>query len=580
MSDIRNNSIKSCPDVLKDAESELESRAFVRIDAGNKFSGVLNCDQYGIMPVEVRLPEEFPNVLPEVFIERKNLKKSIPHLGKTGKLCLVPNTGILIDTSKPESIIVESLERARRIIISGLSGTSKEEFLEEFLAYWDANESLDSICRADSQTRTVSLAGFIKDGEPFNLLADNFESAQKWASKLELKVAERHEALFLRFNEAFYPPDFDKPLLNSEVLGLIKSKCSPATLRTFNSWLWRKKLPAFLILSLPLKQDQGRILIAVKFEHSEGKAKEQAQKGFRPGFVPAFKEIHAGGKSAVTKLSINRLDSEYLLMRGGATENLLAKSVSLIGCGAIGSHLAVKLAALGIGRIRLIDNEVLKAENIHRHALGVKDIGVNKAVGLAATLDKHYPHLQFEVKESRIQDVLKKEPKFVIESDLVLIALGDETLELYLNDLLPRSVKRLHTWVEPLGIGGHALFTGIESTGCYRCLFETDPSCGIFNQSAFAAPGQNFQKSFSGCAGVFTPFSALDADKAANESATLAARILLGKENKNMLVSWRGYQEDFLSAGFNLSTRGKMFAAGDRQTELGFKNPICSYCSI
>jgi hypothetical protein len=111
-------------------------------------------------------------------------------------------------------------------------------------------------------------------------------------------------------------------------------------------------------------------------------------------------------------------------------------------------------------------------------------------------------------------------------------------------------------------------------------LFETDPSCGIFNQSAFAAPGQNFQKSFSGCAGVFTPFSALDADKAANESATLAARILLGKENKNMLVSWRGYQEDFLSAGFSLSIRGKMFAAGERQTEFGFKNPGCSYCSI
>jgi molybdopterin/thiamine biosynthesis adenylyltransferase len=580
MSDNRNDLIKVKSDAVKSAESELENRGFIKSNAGNEFNGTLNCNEYGSFPVRVILPENFPNALPEIFTERKALRKRIPHLEGIGRLCLIPNTGILIDASKPESIIIEALERARRLIVRGLSGENKEEFLEEFLAYWNADETLESICDANGQTRLVSLVGFIKDGKPFNLVADNLEAAQNWALKLGLKPAQRYEALFLRFNEAFYPPDFDKPVLNSEILGLIKSLCTPASLLTLNTWLWKKKLPAFLILSLPLKQNQERILIGVRFEHSEGKAKEQAQKGFRPGFTPAFREIHADRKSPVTKLSIDRLDSEYLLTRGGSTRNLLAKTVTLIGCGAIGSHLAMKLAALGVGRLRLIDNEILKAENIHRHTLGVQDIGISKVIGLAAILNRQYPHLLFEFRESRIQDLLKNEPEFVKESDLVLIALGDETLELYLNDLLPRSVKRLHTWVEPLSIGGHALVAGLATTGCYRCLFQTDPTYGIFNQAAFAALGQNFQKSFSGCAGVFTPFSAVDADKAANEAATLAARILVGKEDKNMLVSWRGYEEDFLSAGFNLSSRGKMFSAGERQIEFGFKNLTCSYCRV
>lgn len=579
MSDRKNDLVEAQSDALKNAVSELESRGFVRSDEGEEFNGVLDCDEYGSFPAKVSLPEDFPNVLPVVITERKALGRRIPHLEKTGKLCLVPNTGILIDASKPRSIIGEVLERARALLVKGLSGDNKEDFLEEFLAYWDADEKLESICDANGQTRIVSLTAFVKGGKPFNLLADNFEAAQTWASKLELKIAQRYEALFVRFNKAFYPPDFDKSVLNSEILELIKSLCSAATQRTLNTWLWRKKLPAFLILSLPLKQNQGTILIGVRFEQSEGKAKEQAQKGFRPGLAPAFREIHAARKSAVTKISVNRLDASYLLTRGGTTENLLAKSVTLIGCGAIGSHLSVKLAALGIGRIRLVDDDTLEAENVHRHALGVEYIGVNKAVGLVSMLNKQYPHLQIESRENRIQDLLKKEPAFVTESDLVLIALGDETLELYLNDLFLPSLKRLHVWVEPLGIGGHALAMGLKSAGCYRCLFETDPAYGIFNQAAFAAPGQNFQKSFSGCAGVFTPFSAVDADKAANEAATLAARILLNKEENNILLSWRGYEEDFLSSGFNLSNRGKMFIAGERRTENAFRNSACPYCS-
>lgn len=563
-----------------DAAGELAQQQFVRDELDGSFVGELDCDEYGSFRVKINLPESFPDVLPDVFIERKTLKKRIPHLEKSGKLCLAPNTGVLIDALNPRGIIRDALERARRLVIDGLSGDNKEDFLEEFNAYWDADEKLESICDANGQTRIVSLTGFIKDGKPFNLVADNFESAERWAAKLNLKLAQRYDALFLKFNAPFYPPDFEKAVLNSELLGLIKSLCSPASVRSLNTWLWRKKLPAFLVLSLPLKQEQGRTLIGVRLEHSEGKAKEQAQKGFRPGFVPAFREINADRKSAVTKLSMARFDPDYLLTRGGATGNLLNKKVAVVGCGAIGSHLVMKLAALGVGHLRLIDHDTLGSENIHRHALGTSEVGVTKVAGLTATINKQYPHLQTEFREDSVQNLLKNDAEFITETDLVLIALGDETLELYLNDVLSQSVKRLHVWVEPVGIGGHALIAGIEPQGCYRCLFETDAEIGIFNQSAFAAPGQKFQTSFSGCAGVFTPFSALDADKAANEAATLAARILLGKQINNALLSWRGCEEDFLRANFKLSNRGTMFTAGEQRIEVSFKNSGCSYCGV
>jgi hypothetical protein len=88
------------------------------------------------------------------------------------------------------------------------------------------------------------------------------------------------------------------------------------------------------------------------------------------------------------------------------------------------------------------------------------------------------------------------------------------------------------------------------------------------------------QLSYSGCAGVFTSFSAVDADKAANEAATIAARVLLHKEETNLLISWRGYDDDFVNAGHKISSRGKMFSENERRIETNFVNPICPTCRI
>jgi hypothetical protein len=193
------------------------------------------------------------------------------------------------------------------------------------------------------------------------------------------------------------------------------------------------------------------------------------------------------------------------------------------------------------------------------------------ALAVALFLNRHFPHICNEDKAEDIRTILDKDPDFVTDTDLVIVALGDETLELYLNDLLGEHMPRIHTWVEPLGIGGHVLATGLSSKrGCFRCLFDTDDVLGIHNQAAFAAPGQNFQPSFAGCAGTFTPFAALDAERSANEAARLASRILLKRETSNLLISWRGDNDDFCGAGFQLSARGKMLKPGDRKIETSF----------
>lgn len=566
-----------------EAEDELKDRGCI-LNADGLWELDFDLDTYGDVPAKLALPKKFPDELPEIFIERAGLGRRIPHVERNGKVCLAPEAGILLDATAPRQLIRDALNRARKILIDGLSGKNADDLLEEFSAYWRSGVSVSiiSICDPSGQSRPVQLFELIVPGETkriTTLAADHSAQAEEWIARVGWKISRRETAFFVGIEAAFEPPDFDEAISTSEILELILQSAFPGSSELLRGWLKSRTLPAYLLFSLPLAKHQGSVIIAAKLEGAVGDAKQRAQKGFRPGHVPASIEARFTKKSPVSRVEVRRLDADYLLPRGGASKELFARTVVVVGCGAIGSHVAKDLASLGIGRIRLIDPEALAAENIHRHVLGVTFLDQKKVGGMRALLNRHYPHICIEDRAEDIRTVLDKDAAFVLESDLIIIALGDETLELYLNDFFSQQMRRIHAWVEPLGVGGHVLVTGLgNNRGCFRCLFDSDEVLGIHNQSAFAAAGQQFQPAFAGCAGTFTPFSGVDAERTANETVRLASRVLLNRQTSNALISWRGDDDSFLSAGFQLSARGKMLKPGDLKIETSFPRVDCLSC--
>src|SRR5438128_11506792 len=61
-------------------------------------------------------------------------------------------------------------------------------------------------------------------------------------------------------------------------------------------------------------------------------------------------------------------------------------SVLCIGAGGIVSQIAPTLARKGIGRIKLLDDDLVEASNLNRQRFYEADIGKNKAVALVANL--------------------------------------------------------------------------------------------------------------------------------------------------------------------------------------------------
>jgi hypothetical protein len=580
--------VKTSPEVLRgqarsEAEKELNERGGI-VSADGVWEIILDLGTHGQMSGKAVLPADFPDELPEISIDRAKLVRRIPHVERSGKICLAPSTGVLLDATAPRQLVRDSLKRAESVLVDGLSGSNKDDLLEEFSAYWNAEicGSISSICEASAESRIVELVDLVHSDESKRLMtlaADEFEEAKTWASRAGWRIRKRDKAFFMQIESAFEPPDFEESISTNELLEIILQSTVSDSSDLMKRWLWTKSLPAYVLMSIPLLEAQGYVVIAARLEAAMGESKQRAQRGFRPGHLPAAIETRFTRKTPVSRIEVRRLDSDYLLPRGGGSKDLLSRTVALVGCGAIGSNVAKNLASLGIGTIRLIDPDTLMPENIHRHALGASFIDKNKAEGMRLFLNRHYPHIRVEDRPEKVQTILHKEPGFITDADLVIIALGDETLELHLNDVFGDRMPRVHAWVEPLGIGGHLLATGLsDGTGCFRCLFDIDEFLGIHNQSAFAAPGQKFQPSFSGCAGTFTPFAGIDADRAANEAASLTSRILLRRERENLLVSWRGQDDDFFAAGFKLSERGKMVRVGEKRIETRFARKDCISC--
>ena len=86
-----------------------------------------------------------------------------------------------------------------------------------------------------------------------------------------------------------------------------------------------------------------------------------------------------------------------------AQQRLLGSRVLLIGAGGLGSPAAMYLAAAGVGRLGIVDFDVVDASNLQRQILhGTKDVGRAKLDSARARLHDINPHVQVETYETRL----------------------------------------------------------------------------------------------------------------------------------------------------------------------------------
>jgi len=170
---------------------------------------------------------------------------------------------------------------------------------------------------------------------------------------------------------------------------------------------------------------------------------------------------------------------------GAGQRKLLGSSVLLLGAGGLGSPAAMYLAAAGVGKIGIVDFDVVDASNLQRQLLhGHDDIGRPKVESAAQTLRSLNPDVQVVP----INEHLNSETAMRIFSPYDVIVDGTDNFPTrYLaNDAAHFLAKPLVHGSIFRFEGRLALFDSAKGTGCYRCLFPEPPPPGSVQSCAEA----------------------------------------------------------------------------------------------
>jgi len=181
-----------------------------------------------------------------------------------------------------------------------------------------------------------------------------------------------------------------------------------------------------------------------------------------------------------SEAEIHRYSRHILLGEVGGTgqARLRAASVLLIGAGGLGSPLALYLAAAGIGRIGIVDDDVVELSNLQRQiAHGMADLGTAKATSAAAAAHAINPDVAVEPHRTRLTAANALE--LIAGYDIVCDGSDNFPTRFLVADACVLAKRTLVSAAVLRFEGQLATFKPHHSGPCYRCLYPEAPPDGL-----------------------------------------------------------------------------------------------------
>lgn len=175
-----------------------------------------------------------------------------------------------------------------------------------------------------------------------------------------------------------------------------------------------------------------------------------------------------------TEEQIQRYSRHILLQDVGVEgqEKILNAKVLVVGAGGLGAPVSLYLAAAGIGRIGIIDADVVDLSNLQRQVIHfTKDVGVPKVDSAKEKILAINPDVKVDtfhefLWSGNALDIIK-------EYDFIVDGTDNFPVKFLINDACVMAGK-------PFSHGGILRFNGqtfthLPGTACYRCFFKEPP---------------------------------------------------------------------------------------------------------
>lgn len=516
------------PEKYERAVAELQEKLIKQFEAARSLSGQDLSDEYksgkfvkgwrlsfdfteGEKEIDLLLTENFPFDKAVVALADALPPLTYPHVEDNGALCLLPDSAT-VSPHRPVEVTVSLLKDAAGLIEDCLSKRNQEDFRREFHSYWnrflsDEKTKFISLLDPKPPSRVVQ----VWKGNGIYVFGDDAVTLEFWLqNSFGKKNYHLEPALFLWLSQTLVPLEYPKTNYDLAMLVQRQTEKGVAILSRLIT-----KIPNQISILLGSETETGICLAGVMVRKPQSSpsaylpnVRNPLECGFSPGKTPnsILATRYLQSTTAIGRYQVERADAAWIHGRGqdARQPNLSAATITVIGCGSVGSPVARLLAQSGVGKLRLIDPQNLTRANTGRHALGARYSGFSKAESLAREISENYPHLTTEYNAKRWEDVARTEPDIFTSSNLVISMTGDWASESALNEwqqTIENFPPILYGWTEAHACAGHAVIVFKGENGCFQCgmsedgeplfrvtkwkdnvVLKQEPACGVMFQ--------------------------------------------------------------------------------------------------
>lgn len=183
--------------------------------------------------------------------------------------------------------------------------------------------------------------------------------------------------------------------------------------------------------------------------------------------------------AALSNDEIARYSRHLILPEVGihGQQKLKQAKVLMVGAGGLGAPLGLYLAAAGVGRIGLVDFDVVDESNLQRQVIhGTHDVGRKKIDSAADRMREINPNVQVDkfdigLTSANALDVLK-------DYDIVVDGTDNFPTRYLVNDACVL-LKKPNVYGSIFRFEGQATVFAYEDGPCYRCLYPEPPPPGL-----------------------------------------------------------------------------------------------------
>lgn len=535
---------------------------------------------------KILLPFQFPYAVPRIAIEDASNKnydfaKDWPHVEGQGILCL---PALNPSVEHPAGLVNTLLHHAIKFVTDFKADETlaERDFRKEFISYWgrqkDSEARVWSLLDPESETQEVFI-GPTKRGEYF--VSPSKEEAISWLRNRHStdQTPSMVTGLYIKLAQAPIPP-FPNSIIEMEKF---ITTYAPADLEKFQAYLLKVN-PYVIILSAP--GESGRGIIAITSTRNPN-APDPMRGSFRSvrAMPTNIRLARMSGSSHFKRHQVARSDHWWIHGRGKdeSQKALRSSSVAILGCGSLGSHVAVRLAQAGVGKIILIDPDDMETANVGRHALGVRDVGFKKTSALSKELRERFPHLKILELPFNWEIVFKNKPELFADTSLLISTMGEWRSEGPLNEwsITKKKFPILYGWMEPRAAVAHALLIKKEGGGCLRCIVNENGE--MYEPDSAGWPLEHGLESEPACGSIFQPYGPVDLAFAEALVTELALATLLGKETKNTHAIHATSNEHLKALNgewtkVHYKFRPKDFSGSFQYKKPLIPNPECQFC--